>query len=141
MKNQILAFLTLLCLLSGCGDDNDLTSLSSSPSGVWILKEVLSDPGDGSGTFRPVESTHSILIFEDNSFKSSEDICNGSDNGVSGQVDVASGRFRITDCFNGIGRGTLRYQQVKDEMILYFLCIEPCAQKYVRIAGTEGIKD
>jgi hypothetical protein len=53
MKN-IFLLLSLFLTLSACTDCDDVTPVSeSSIIGNWELVAVLSDPGDGSGTFQP----------------------------------------------------------------------------------------
>lgn len=46
--------------------------------GKWKVIEQLSDPGDGSGTFNPIESNRTIQFFSDNKVTINGSLCHMS---------------------------------------------------------------
>ena len=101
--------------------------------GNWRLIEQLSDPGDGSGVFTPIISDMTISLFSDSTFTSSGSLClmNSISSG-SGKGSYSPGKKRLTpyDCSRPT---TINYEIKENYLILYFLCIEACAQKYKKV--------
>lgn len=60
MKKLIFT-LIIAGILFSCNNDDD-SNLNTDLIGNWQLIEVLSDPGDGSGTFSSVESDKTITF-------------------------------------------------------------------------------
>ncbi len=111
-------------------DDNPL-------SGQWKLIEMLTDPGDGSGNFYPVESNKTIYFRSDLTFESSEKLCHmitsSHDKGM-GTYSIETNFIYPDSCTNPT---ELSYQLKKDTLIINYLCIEPCAEKYVKLGPIE----
>ena len=61
MKNSILILLAMFLL--NCSSDDSKPSGETALIGKWKLIEQLADPGDGSGTFQPIESDIVIEFF------------------------------------------------------------------------------
>ena len=138
MKHNILLLGILVGLLVACQEESNSDLTPNTLIGTWKLTEVLADPGDGSGTFQPVESAQVIVIHGDNSFISTERLCNGLYQGPSqntGTVDVVNSLLWIDNCDFSPGSSTIYFRHIDDELILSFQCIEPCREKYIRIDG------
>ena len=65
MKKTILLPLCLSVLLISCSGSNIDKGTKNKLTGKWKLVEALADPGDGSGTFQPVESEKTIEFRND----------------------------------------------------------------------------
>jgi len=111
-------------------------------AGSWQLKEVLADPGDGSGTFNPVQSERILLILGNGTFFSNQNLCAGPldySKSTQGTVDIEN-KFIIPDnCSLGEDQPfQINYSVIGDELILSYLCIEPCAEKYARVTDSKA---
>ncbi|MDY8135798.1 lipocalin family protein [Aquimarina sp. 2201CG5-10] len=128
MKNYVYLFL-LFSLLISCNDDDSLDNTSL--IGKWNLKEQLVDPGDGSGTFQSVDSDMIIEFFVNGTITSSNGtLCNFT----HPSTDSSSGTYSFSDktILINCGENEIRigFEQIGSELILHFLCIEECSQKY-----------
>lgn len=102
--------------------------------GDWKLVQVLADPGDGSGTFQDIDSDSELSFQSDGTFISNSPLCNfanQSGSSMKGTYDVENKSMESDDCSWDDWR--VDYSVDGNTLILYFLCIEPCAQKYKRI--------
>ena len=142
MKNTLIALLLLGFLLSCSNGEDANLEVEGTPdndlTGKWQLKEQLMDPGDGSGTFRPVESDHIINFFDDGTFKSSKSFCqlnNDTDSGTTGTVDADKKVLAPEGCQNdeSLPRFELSYDLKQSDLIINLSCIEPCALKFKRV--------
>ena len=112
--------------------------------GKWKIIEQLADPGDGSGTFSPIESERTIEFFSDGTVRINGVLCF-----MSSEVrDQETGSYMLnTDSnsdfqFDGeiipnvcSSRSARVYFDlpVSGQLILWYPCIEGCAQKFVRM--------
>ncbi len=117
-------------LLSCEGDD----TVSPELIGTWQLSEVLADPGDGSGTFNSIDSDKTITFFADGSVQSNATLCN-----LSTQPDEPSaGVYSLQDstitpdCPGQDFFFNIKFVIEGSNLILTYLCIESCAEKYVK---------
>ena len=142
MKNTLIALLLLGFLLScSNGEDANLElerATDSNLTGKWQLKEQLMDPGDGSGTFLPVESDHVIDFSDDGTFKSSKSFCqlnNDTDSGTTGTVDADKKVLVPEGCQRdeSLPRFELSYDLQQSDLVVNLWCIEPCALKFKRV--------
>ena len=136
--NIIFVIAVFTAMMTACNDESAEDVSTNTLVGTWKLTEVLADPGDGSGTYQPVESSQVIIIYGDYTFISTQRLCNGLYQGNpqnTGWVDVENALFWIDNCDFGPGSSTIGFAQVRDELYLYFACIEPCGQKYERLDG------
>ncbi len=124
MKRLILCILLLSSLLA-CKKNEQETELV----GKYKLSEVLSDPGDGSGTFQPVNSNKTIEFFENSTIEAVGAVCslNAEDETeVSGTYSLIDSVIHTTSCT------TLGFELNCNELIICIPCIEPCKVKYIR---------
>jgi hypothetical protein len=121
----LLTFLILASFNFHCDSD------SQALTGKWKLVERLMDPGDGSGTFQAVSSDKTIEFFNNGTFKSNGTICvpgdPGTDQPSAGTFDVNTGEIIVNDCQSR----PVHFRIEGHYLILSFLCIEPCSEKYI----------
>ncbi len=129
MKNIILGLVLLMSALNSCSNsaavENELT-------GSWKLVETLADPGDGSGTYQPVESEKTITFNSDGTVR----VLNGSFCPTGGESNPSGvGTYSIKDMMINPKDCESRIQfEVKNaNLILSFPCIEPCGEKSVKV--------
>ncbi|TRZ41797.1 hypothetical protein [Robertkochia solimangrovi] len=118
-------------ILWSCTDKDD--NIDDNLASLWELNEVLSDPGDGSGTFHEVDSDKYLKFFEDGTLQSNYSLCE--------LYEMEAGIFTTTydadasvinlpgdECGN-----FLQYEIKEGELYLYYPCFEACAEKYERV--------
>ena len=130
MKKSILLLL-LLNLLISC-NKNDQELAPASLIGTWKLTEILQDPGDGSGTFQPVNSNKKIVIVNSNQVTSNGVLCDmsiNSDTFSTGSYSEATKTINPYDCQNL----TINYEVDASSLILSYRCIEGCRAKYIKV--------
>ena len=99
--------------------------------GTWKLIEVLSDPGDGSGTFHPVKSDKTITFKKDGTISSNGKLCdmsNNSDHPTSGTYSVSDMTFRSQGCADPNYEYSFKHDG--EILTIYYPCIEGCVAKY-----------
>ena len=126
MKN-LLFFLLIVFILTGCDKESGTTDII----GEWELIEVLADPGDGSGQFRPVSSDKRIRFFEDGTYTSTGSICDFS---IESEGD-STGTYLLSDSGYRISCSeapefTIGLRIEDGYLIVTFPCIEPCLHKF-----------
>lgn len=132
MKNTsfLTTFILLMIFSISCGDDD---TLDSGIVGTWEFTEQLSDPGDGSGVFMEVDSDKTITFNADGTLES-----NGPLSTHVGTLDggPSTGTYNLSD--SSITLDSLDFQRIfnfivdGNELVINYLCIEPCASKYKR---------
>lgn len=141
---QILLFLVLIYLNQSCTSDEGKASRETQLTGKWKLIEQLLDPGDGSGTFRPVSSDRIIEFFSDGSVEVNGILCFMSSevgekkNGtyilnLDANTDLQNdGEITPHSCSS---RSAKVYFDLPldGSLIIWYTCIEPCAQKFKKI--------
>ena len=127
---KLFCALTTVILAVSCNDNDNIQN--NAINGSWRLTEVLSDPGDGSGTFSPVVSSKTINFSNDGTLTCNGDICNmTSEASVVTTGTYTSAQNTINaDCF---GDYTYTYTISGNTLIINYPCIEPCKAKFVRI--------
>ena len=131
----LLSILILACENADC--DDEIGVCLPETESTWQLVEVLADPGNGSGTFNPVNSNRTITFFQDGTFSSEGSLCLfevNNDGTTSGLINTTDSRLEFSGCNeNDLNeQSTLDYELNGDELIIRFLCIEPCAWKFRR---------
>ncbi|MBA4275728.1 lipocalin family protein [Flavobacterium sp.] len=129
MKKSIVLLL-LLSLFSCNKNDQELTPASL--AGTWKLTEMLQDPGDGSGTFQPVNSNKKIVFISDNKVISNGILCDmsiNSDTFTTGSYSEANNTINPSNCQNL----TINYELNATSLILSYRCIEGCRAKYIKV--------
>jgi hypothetical protein len=127
MKCKAFIFI-LIVILYSCTSDTDSNS-NTELTGNWKLTEVLSDPGDGSGTFKTVESNKIITFKSDGTITSNGSICRmtlDADNPKTGTYSTSDLIIKPSDC-NGF---EYNFEHNKDILIINYPCDEPCRAKY-----------
>ena len=124
---KVLLTATVITILVACSKTktNSSTPTTSNPQ-VYLLREVLADPGNGSGTFVPVSSNRTISLYADGTIKSNGDLCSFSPNAntpSSGMYSYADSTITMSGC-------TLHFTQTANQIIINYFCIEPCMAKY-----------
>ena len=121
------AIIVILSFLASC-KKNDRGSLT----GTWELKEVLMDPGNGSGVFNVVSSDKNLVFHTNGNVTSNGIICDmsiESNTSTSGTYSAIDSTIISATCPNLI----LKYEVSGDTLILIYPCIEACKAKYTRV--------
>ncbi|WP_298239084.1 hypothetical protein [uncultured Algibacter sp.] len=142
MKKLIITIISIVFLC--CSSDDAKPSGETELIGKWRLIEQLVDPGDGSGTFQPINSNRTIEFFKDGTVETNGILCF-----MSSEVgDVETGTYTlITDTNNNIqndgeilpntciSRSAKVYFDlpITGNLILWYQCIEGCGQKFKKI--------
>jgi hypothetical protein len=125
---KILLLLSFFVTLSACTDCDDDTPMAESEIvGNWELVAILSDPGDGSGTFQPASGK--TLQFTDQSVVHCNiGFCFGQDTQATstGTYDVPTTTIDVDNC-----TGTYSFNERFLEVSHF--CIEPCGERYIRV--------
>ena len=123
---HILFCSSVLIMFSSCKKEEDPALVNT-----WKLIEILADPGDGSGTFQPVNSNKTISFFADGIVSSNGELCQMSAESGSGSSGMYSESDRsITPNNCGISPFTIYYEFDGSHLILNYPCIEACREKY-----------
>jgi len=121
------AILVILSLFTSC-KKNKRNSLT----GTWILKEVLMDPGNGSGVFTAVSSDKNLVFHTNGNVNSNGIICDmsiESNTSTSGTYSENDSTIISATCQNLI----IKYELSGDTLILIYPCFEACKAKYNRV--------
>lgn len=142
MKKVVLLGLMVLGL--ACDDDNTVFESDTDLIGTWLLIEQYSDPGDGSGDFTSVDSDKTIVFSSNGSYNASGSMCfldTSSDTDVTGSYEInAAEELTMYSADNFLTPEDCGFENLKvfihfegDNLILSFICIEGCAQKYRKL--------
>lgn len=129
---KILFTLITAGIICSCQNDDDSNS-DLELIGNWKLIEVLADPGDGSGTFYPVESKKIITFKTDGTITSNGNLCDmsiSSDHQTSGTYSKSESTFNSSACDNPTYNFT--FEKNNNLLIVNYPCIEPCQAKYIK---------
>ena len=99
----------------------------------WKLIEMYSDPGDGSGDFETVSSNKTVSFYSDDVIASNGDLCimgtNTTDGSFGSYTMGSSNTITPSSCAVDLPFG-ITYTINNSTLILYYPCIEACAEKY-----------
>ncbi|CAM4149287.1 hypothetical protein [Gillisia hiemivivida] len=119
----ILSFIAGLFLTTSCSkedlNERDLVN-------KWHLIEALADPGDGRGVFQKVESDAIIEFFDGNTVRYSNSFC-AEGNSVNTGIYSSIENKIYPDCNQDL---PLSYKIESNRLIIYYNCIEGCAEKF-----------
>jgi len=121
-------FSIVLCSCSS-DDEPEATELI----GTWKLTEMYSDPGDGSGSFRPVDSQKTIQFMSNETFQSNGTLCHlslESNSQSRGTFSESSKTIAPEGCEIDVD---LTYEFKSGNLIIYYFCIEGCGEKFKKI--------
>lgn len=126
-------YLTLIgfIALTSCSK-NDNHGLSNLLVGNWKLTEILLDPGNGSGTFVPVNSNKTLIFDNNGNVTSNGTICDlsvESNTSSTGTYTESTTTINSASCQNI----TIIYELTGTTLILNYPCIEPCKAKYIKV--------
>jgi hypothetical protein len=103
--------------------------------GEWELIETYMDPGDGSGTFQPVNSNKIITFSANGTISSNENICD-----IATNPNTSNSPSSGTYSNNSINVNChvnqpwdITFQQTGNILILNYPCICGCQAKYRRL--------
>lgn len=130
----------LIGFLVSCSDNNEtIYTEKTDLQGEWLLVEQYADPGDGSGGFEKVSSEKTIQFFSDGSYVAEGSLCTMSIEGgseTSGTYTVIN-ELSTYSSNNYVVPNNCDFEDYKvflhfegSSLILSYLCIEGCAQKY-----------
>ena len=133
---RILCIVLLSSVMSfmGCKSDDEANITDTSIVGQWILVEMLTDPGDGSGEFMRVDSSRTITFAEDGTYASNADVCSFSTtdgNPTSGNFTENENGYTV-ECDSPFS-SPLSISVDNGDLIVAFFCFEPCLQKFRRV--------
>ena len=141
MKNALLILLTLF--LANCtSDDSKPKDLDERLLGKWKLIEQLADPGDGSGTFIPVNSDRTIEFFGNGKVTTNGALCymsievGAKNSGTYKSFEVTSssdGEIIPNNCDFNFVEPKVLYKIEGSTLILWYQCIEGCGQRFKKI--------
>lgn len=142
MKKVVLCCLVIFNL--ACSDDDTVFENDSDLVGTWLLIEQYADPGDGSGDFRKVDSDKVIVFSSDGTYESSGSLCfmgTTSDVEVTGTYEInAEEELTAYSADNFLTPEDCGFDNLKvfvhfegSDLILSYICIEGCAQKYRKL--------
>ena len=132
--------LIIICLiitgLTSCTDE-DVYLKNTELIGKWRLIEQYLDPGDGSGTFIPVNSKKTIEFSKKGIVKSNGTLCRISSE--TGRVSLGIFNDKDGTITPKIGCNPsgykINYKLVGGKLQLWYLFIEGCAQKFEKISN------
>lgn len=140
MKNVLLILFSLVLVNCNPNDDKGSYEGIQELLGKWKLIEQLSDPGDGSGVFNPIDSNKEIEFFSNGTMTVNGVLCYmssevGEQNSGSFSVlennDYYDGEIIPNDC--DYAETKLYFKIEGSNLIIWYLCIEGCGQKFVKI--------
>ena len=121
------AILVILSLFTSCKKKE-----RDSLTGTWELKEVLMDPGNGSGVFTAVSSDKNLVFNTNGNVNSNGIICDmsiESNTSTSGTYSENDSTIISATCQNLI----IKYELSGDTLILIYPCFEACKAKYIKV--------
>lgn len=142
MRKLLIAFFGVLLL--ACSGDDVLFDEMPELQGTWLLIEQYADPGDGSGDFKKVDSNKTIRFLENGTYIAKGSLCDmnfNSGEDTTGTYEIgaelseysADNYMKPEDCgFDGV---RIYIQMEGSNLILSYLCIEGCAQKFKKTSS------
>lgn len=128
--NKIIILLFALAIIASCkkSDENKNTELT----GKWKMTDVLSDPGDGSGTFHPVSTNKYIEFRSDGTLYSNGSLVNNSTEIIeadSGTYLLADSTFTSYRIFIDLPL-KMHFIQEGSVLTVNYPCIESCRARF-----------
>lgn len=135
IKTFLLTF--LLTAVLSCNNEDKNPAQNSGLSGKWKMIEILADPGDGSGTFRPVkDEASSTLEFKANGdFKETKGIIHSSVNPYNTYKMLDDNRLELSIKNDTKTPPIIWYvaELTPTTLEISYGCIEPCRAKFIAI--------
>lgn len=138
MKNCLLILITTL--LFNC-TSKDIRPVIENEEllGKWELIEQLVDPGDGSGIFTPIVSERVVEFFGNGRVTVNGLLCymssvvDGQNSGNFSEIDSEHYDGEIIPIGCDYSETKIYYVIEDSNLILWYLCIEGCGQKFKKI--------
>jgi hypothetical protein len=133
MKKKAVILISILFVFFDCSSDG---LGKNSLIGKWKLIEVLADPGDGSGVFKPVDSNKTLEFFEDGFVRSNGSLCTFNiiaDQESQGIYNTEDSSIIPDNCNSNFIELKINFKIEGSRLILNYFCIEACSEKYKRI--------
>ena len=131
MKKPMILLISYVLLIS-CQSDNS-TLQTFELIGDWKLVEVLSDPGNGTGSFVSVDSEKTMTFLRDGTLTSNGSLCSLDYTSLvptSGVYSLSDSTYTTNEC----GLSDIRYtfEKFENTLIVSYPCIEACQSKFVK---------
>lgn len=128
-------FLILITLFTFSCDENTLTVDPTVLTGTWRVVDVLVDPGDGSGTFMSIDSDKTMRFFESGTVRTNSEFCDFSQdiNLFLETTYSSSDSIIYVECDDF--EWDMPFELRDENLILYYLCDEPCVERYVKVSN------
>lgn len=129
---KIISLLVISCLLIACSSKDDSNVADEELLGTWKITEVYADPGDGSGTFIPIESNKFVTFNDDGTVISNGSLCGlGNGDPSTGIYSILDSKISSSDCVvNGMYTS---FEISGSKLTMTYICIEGCGEKYVKV--------
>ena len=134
MKKFVIIIMTCLIATSCSNDDDKNAADKPELLGNWKLIEIYADPGDGSGDFIEVESDKTISFEANDIVESNGNLClfySDAGEPSTGTYSEEDGTITVGTC--GIIVSSTTFEIVDENLILSYLCIEACQEKYIKV--------
>ncbi|SFD20326.1 hypothetical protein [Algibacter pectinivorans] len=134
--------IVLLVVISSCSSDDSKSKGEAGLVGKWKLIEQYADPGDGSGEFQPLSSKRVIEFLSDGTVTINGVLCymsnevgdeeTGTYNLITDSDAQNDGEIIPNTCNSKSARVYFDLP-TSGNLILWYLCIEGCGQKFSKI--------
>ncbi len=135
--NKTILIVLITTTFYSCTQEEDIFSKNTELICKWNLIEQLVDPGDGSGTFQPIDSERTIEFFKNGKVVSNGSFCSMSSNSGQKSYGVFNDNKEIItpkeDCNSSEYK--IYYKLIDGYLHLSYQCIEGCAQKFEKISN------
>lgn len=132
MKKSILGLLLFTSIIACSKKEETPNGTTPQLQSSWIMKAYYMDPGDGSGSFTPVNSSKYIKFYTNGTLSSNGDLCSmdsSAANPTSGTFSAADSTFVSSGC--AVSTWSIQYSIDGDTLDVYYPCIEACVARYV----------
>lgn len=127
---RILIFFSFTYILLSCSNDDD-TKANVQLIGNWKLIEILSDPGDGTGTFVPVQSNKKIEFKTDGIITTNLSLCDPYSDELINSGTYSNNTI-TTNCENP-NIASINFEIQGQFLILNYISVEGYSQKFKKI--------
>ncbi|WP_147407472.1 hypothetical protein [Reichenbachiella sp. MSK19-1] len=140
MKIPFILLLATSGILLACSKDDSTNEPEDTTGivGTWQLIEQLADPGDGSGVFHPTENDLRLTFRTNGSYTSTNSLCSvfgDPQNAGTGTYNTEKLSLHPAGCEDNewLSENGLPYKLENGNLIVYYFCIEGCAQKFEKV--------
>jgi hypothetical protein len=132
MKKPMILLISYVLLISCQSNNSTLQTVEF--IGDWKLAEVLSDPGNGTGSFVSVDSEKTMTFLRDGTLTSSGSLCSldyTSTVPTSGVYSLLDSTYTTNDC--GVSDIQYKFEIQDNALIVSYPCIEDCQSKFIKL--------